>query len=206
MNENKEGRTGDVKNREKIDNKQLPSNSGHRQEGGILRTPDEFIKEWQEEGHSVQEYHNANHALWYLTMIVHAITHNRPRQNTRQKTERVLAHLSYLREFVQDPNLKHRRTIERIFDALLGENPRDHSQWTHFIYVHWNLIQSFAERYGHREKCFPDSEYQKIADVVHHRHYFKKWWWKIQAETWYRKIRYGKFCRDRSMKAKPACP
>ena len=95
--------------------------------------------------HTMQEHHNANHALWYLTMIVHAITHDKPHQNTEQKTERVLAHLSHLREFIQDPSVKHRLMIDRIFDSLVSETPKTNSQWTHIIYVNWNLIQNFAE-------------------------------------------------------------
>ncbi|MSR77639.1 MAG: hypothetical protein EXS63_05375 [Candidatus Omnitrophica bacterium] len=164
---------------------------------GILRVPLDLSKN-QEENQRMREYHNANHALWYLTMIVHAITHDRPHQNTGQKTERILAHLSHLREFIQDPGLKHRLMIERIFDALLSETPKSHSQWTHFIYVNWNLIQNFAEHYGHREKCFPDLEYQKIADVVHHRQYFRRWWWKIQMDFLYRKIRFGRMPAEKN--------
>ena len=168
---------------------------------GMLRVPFDETRNL-EENQKMREHHNANHALWYLTMITHSITHDRPHQNTEQKTERVIAHLSHLREFIQDPTMKHRLIIERIFNALVSETPKTHSQWTHFIYVYWNLIQNFAEHYGHREKCFPDSEDQKITDIVHHRQYLKGWWWKIQTDTLYKKMRYQWFQRRRKSAVK----
>lgn len=157
---------------------------------GILRVPIDATK-GAEENRKMREHHNANHALWYLTMIVHAITHEKPYQNTKQKTERVLAHLSHLREFINDPTLQHKKMIESLFDFLLSEHPASHSQWTHFVYMHWNLIQNFADHYGHKKKCFPDSEYHKISDIVHHVQYFRKWWWDLKWEALYRKVRFA---------------
>lgn len=162
----------------------LPHEEGNKgfhwdsEKEGLLNIPADIAD--TPEGEWMREHHNASHALWYFSMVIYSIIHGKASQNTLHKTERILAHLSHLREFISEKDVQGKKIVNSIFDVLLSEKPANHARWTHFIYAYWNLIWNFAERYGHHDKCFPAQDYKRICDVVHKRHYFRLWWWKIQ--------------------------
>lgn len=158
------------------------------EEEGLLNVPKETEAD-NAQTQWMREHHNASHALWYFSMIVYAIIHDKPSQNTRHKTERILAHLSHLREFINEKDHRGKKIVTHLFDSLLSERPDSHEKWVRFIYAHWNLIWSFAECYGHQEKCFPESDFKCISDLIHQRHYWKLWWWKMQLKNFFRPIR-----------------
>lgn len=118
-----------------------------------------------------QEYHNAGHALWYLSTIVHSLTNGKPEWSDGEKTERIIAHLSHLREFISDEDGHFKSIITHLLEALKTALPNKSSQWVHFIYTNWNLIREFAKRYGGHDKCFSQDSYKKIGDLVCRKHW-----------------------------------
>lgn len=135
--------------------------------------PDEFL--------TMQECHNSGHALFYLSMVAHSLIYGKPDIANAQKTSRIMAHLMFLREFIDDRNLRLRIAVNRLFDALLSESPDSRIKWAHFMSVHWYLIRAVAERYGSHEKCFPEKALRQIQDVLWGRKWRTLWWWKFQC-------------------------
>lgn len=166
-------------------NQQKPLPQEPLPEEGILEAP-EHSGANAEETRSMREYHNANHALWYFTMIVYASVNQKTAQSNAQKSERVLAHLTHLKEFLRPEDRKHRIMIEQIYHDLLIEHPENHHQWVRFIYMHWNLLCKMAAHYGHQDRCFPESDFIKIRDLVQGMHGFKWWWWDLKLKRWHR--------------------
>lgn len=119
-----------------------------------------------QETRSMREYHNSGHAIWYLSVLVYAVTYGKRDFRYVEKANRVLGHLSCLREFIQNEDLRYKAALARLIEALLVEFPDDYEKWAHFLFTHWFVIRCFAERYGHNEKCFPMESYRKVRDVV----------------------------------------
>ncbi len=169
---------------QKKDGEQKPSEAVH----GILRIPTDSGKS-PEETRWMQEHHNSNHALWYLSMIVYGIIQGQTSANDEKRTKNILAHLFCLREFISG-NRKLSLILQNLLDALTAEAPKDPSGWTHFVYVHWYLIRSFAEHYGEADKCFPETDYEKVSDRLYHRECLKLWWWKLMTRKLVKSFRH----------------
>lgn len=70
-----------------------------RQKGGIVRVMRESF-ESEDEFQTVQEQHNANHALYYLSIITDAIIRGRASGNDGEKIKRTKEHMRNLYEFL----------------------------------------------------------------------------------------------------------
>ncbi len=173
-NQSKDNKIQDSKYQENIDIKQLEENYQNKVklvleseavglEGVVMPQADSLP---QIDKRLMQEHHNSGHALWFLGMVVYGITHENPSFSTEKKAFKTLAHLICLREFVSDEAMSLRKILSELIDAIQAEAPIDHASWTKFIYSHWNVIRELAEHYGHAEKCFPNSEFEKIQTIV----------------------------------------
>jgi hypothetical protein len=176
----------DTRKQNKFDNAQPDKGAGDALNGlsltdqgnGFLIIP-EGVGDDLGEKRCVQEHHNASHALWYLSMAVHALINGNPDQISREKAKRITGHLTYLREFLPDGAPDLRALVTDLLHSTEAENPETYSDWLRFVYAHWRGIRSLAERYGNHDKCFPMTAYVKITDLVNNRHWRKVWWWKV---------------------------
>lgn len=149
---------------------------------GSLRAPDC-------DGRRNQEMHNASHATWILSMVLSDIVDLRAERNTAKRTNRVLAHLSCLREFILDEHLRFYALINKLIKSLKKDFPDDDLTWTEFVVKHWVMIRAFAAHYGNDEKCFPQERYGQICDLYFKRHYVRRWWWKRKISAFVRRAR-----------------
>lgn len=179
-------KTADTKNQVEFDNRQLnwSGNPTDRvsltdQTKGYLIIP-EGVGDDLGDKRCAQEHHNSGHALWYLSMAVHALIHENPSQISSEKTERIIGHLTCLREFLPDDNPYLRVLVTGLLRATETEKPGTYSEWLRFVYTHWQAIRTLAERYGNHDKCFPMTAYLKISDLVNNRQWRKLWWWKLE--------------------------
>jgi len=187
MDANKEKKTEDDKNRNNFDNKQLPAESDNRHEG-FIQAPLEYIEGWQEEGLGVQEYHNANHALWYLSMTAYSIIQGHSSWVSEGKIKRIIAHLRHLIEFIPEKEWPARVLVLHLLFELSHANPQNSSDWLLFFRDHWFLIRKVAYRYESHDPAFSLDKYQKIEDLVRGRYFFKGWWWEVSIQKIVRKM------------------
>ena len=147
------------------------------QRSGIVRI-ERSSRDSNEDFHTMQEQHNANHALYYFSIISDAAVSGRSSGNDCEKVRRIIEHMMSLREFIGDD----KAALMEVINALLGDLrnfcPMRRKQFYAFIYENWSRILTFAEAYGHHDRCFPKDKYQKLQDVVSGRCYLKLWWWK----------------------------
>ena len=150
------------------------------QRDGIVRIERNSC-ESEEQFHTIQEQHNANHALYYFSMISDAVIRGRSTGNDCEKIRRIKEHMTNLREFVGEDKTGLQSVIKSLLEQLERFCPRERKEFVLFIYQNWELIHAFAEAYGHHDRCFPKDKYQKLKDVISGTYYFKLWWWKIRA-------------------------
>ena len=132
---------------------------------GIVRIERE-AQESEEEFHTHQEHHNANHALYYFSMITEGIVRGRTTGNDGEKTRRIREHLMTLREFIGEEKAGLKEAISRLLERLEVFRPVQRRSLARFIYENWPLILTLARAYGHDERCFPEDKYRKLRDVV----------------------------------------
>ena len=133
-------------------------------ENGILRVRNEFdISE--EEKQTMQEHHNANHALWYFSTLVDAAVKEKENRLNEKKTQRITAHLKHLQAFIRESKTEIKVLVDEILKALEKENPQDFKSWIEFLAGHWQQIYDLAEHFGHHETCFPDASRVKIFEL-----------------------------------------
>jgi|GEM_PF-2096508 len=180
-----------VKNKERIDIKQLERNvhkvaSRLWGEGwkeafpAVLVTPDK--SEDPDERRTGQEFHNARHALWFLSMSVYGVIRNSATHVNPEKKDKILAHLTCLREFLLPEQLRLKVISKQLSDAILAEAPRNRMEWAHFLHRHWFLLRSFASYYEKSGNCFSMTDYGKVSDVLGKRQYCRPWWWRLKIE------------------------
>ena len=145
---------------------------------GIVRI-ERNSAESEQEFRTMQEQHNANHALYYFSMIADAAIHGKRSGNDCEKIKRVKEHMRTLREFISEERNSVLKTINTLLQELEDFCPVQRKQFNAFIFKHWELIYAFAEAYGHHDRCFAKEKYQKLQDVVSGKYYFKAWWWKL---------------------------
>ncbi len=174
--------TSERKETEKVADEQdlkQPVNSYEKQAGGIVRIERE-TNESEEEFHTLQEQHNANHALYYFSMITDGIVRGRTTGDDSEKIRRIKEHMMTLREFLGEDKAELRTIINSLLEHLNKFQPVQRRQFTLFIYKNWSSILLFAEAYGHKERCFSEAKYQKLRDIVLGTSYFKAWWWELR--------------------------
>jgi len=126
-------------------------------ENGILRIPDT-------DGRRCQELHNASHAAWILYMNCFDIIREKSHRITARRTNRIIAHLSCLREFVcEEKNARYLMVLNRLIKTLKKRFPRDYFSWARFIVEHWPLIRAFAGRYGYDTQCLSEAYYEEVC-------------------------------------------
>jgi len=167
----------DHKNKEKISKYDLNPNlhEGVSDEGmqslyldqkdGIVRIV-RNTHESEEEFHTMQEQHNANHALNYFNMISESAIRGRSTGNDCEKIRRTREHIMNLREFIGEDKAGLKDVLNILLRELEKFCPIKKKQFAFFIYKNWDLILSFAEAYGHHDRCFPKDKYEKLQDVV----------------------------------------
>lgn len=129
---------------------------------------------------TIQEQHNANHALYYFSIIADSLIRGWSTGDDGAKIRRIKAHMMNLREFVGDDKAPLKMVINMLLERLDKFCLNQREQLALFIYENWPLIQSFAQAYGHHEKCFPEGKSKMIRDIVFGKHYFRLWWWKMK--------------------------
>ncbi|GEM_PF-2065176 len=149
------------------------------QNRGIVRI-EKRPNESEQEFHTLQEHHNANHALYYFSMITDGIIRGRTTGDDSEKIRRIKEHMMTLREFISEDKAELRTVINSLLERLEKSSPIQRKQFAKFIYKNWSLILSFAEAYGHHERCFPKAKYQKLRDIVLGTCYLKLWWWELR--------------------------
>lgn len=180
----------DVKKQNKLNNKQLKriepiDLSSH--EGGILKFNPEQLCAMGEIKES-QEHHNAGHALWYFNMMIYGLIHGKKRWGKETKTQRVIAHLACLREFLPCHEIRFNQVVSELLNQLVQEGPSSEAAWLSYIFRNWKLLREMAERYGETENCFPEKEYRKIRDLFYGRQWLRSWWWESCIQKTLRKI------------------
>ncbi|MSR77650.1 MAG: hypothetical protein EXS63_05430 [Candidatus Omnitrophica bacterium] len=131
----------------------------------IILVPFDLTKN-NEENRLTREHHNANHALWFLSMIIYSLQPSKLHVNIKPKTDRVVAHLTHLQEVLHSTAVEHREIVTDLLNEMHVEYPAIQAHWVNFIYTHWDLLQQFADYYGQKEKCFPQESHQKIAALM----------------------------------------
>ena len=143
--ETKEKKETDDRKQEKNDNK------------NPMNTPENHI--------SMQEYHHARHALYFLYFGTYSVINNKTAWCTQEKIERVLVHLNCLKEFIAEDTI-----LENSVNAILWQlnqfKPCDHKEWGRFLFHSWTSIHQIAAHYGEDQKCFPDSYFQALKKIV----------------------------------------
>jgi hypothetical protein len=130
---------------------------------------------------SGRECHHANHALFYLSMLVESALRGKMAMANAEKVKRIKEHMLNLCEFVGPGKTLLLQVIHELLKKLDAFRPIQRRQFLLFVYENWGLIRSFAAAYGHDERCFSAKHYEKIRDRVRHRHYLRLWWWKRAA-------------------------
>ena len=132
-----------------------------------------------DEFHTAQEQHNANHALYYFSMISDSMVHGRTTGNDCEKIKRIREHMMNLREHIGDNKTKLKEAVNALLKELENFCPMQRREFAALICKNWSLIRTFAEAYGHHDRCFPEDKYQKLQDVISGKCYVKSWWWKL---------------------------
>lgn len=186
-------KTADRINKEKVSNKNLmvekhiPSiEAGSPTEGILKLTPSAYTS--AAELKTAQEQHNANHALYYFSMISDGAIYGTKSGNDCEKVRRIREHMTILREFISEERGNILGAINILLQKLEDFCPARRNQFNVFIYQNWQLISMFAEAYGHRERCFSEEKGQKLRDVITGRRFVRVWWWKIVTTKLTKKI------------------
>ena len=149
------------------------------QNGGIVRI-ERGANESEQEFHSLQEHHNANHALYYFSMITDGVVRGRTTGDDGEKIRRIREHMMTLREFIREDKAELKSVVNLLLERLEKFRPVQRKQFARFVYKNWSLILSFAEAYGHHERCFPRDKYEKLRDIVSGKCYLRSWWWELR--------------------------
>ncbi len=159
------------------------------QNRGIVRIEKE-ANESEQEFYTLQEHHNANHALYYFSIITDSMLRGITTGNDREKIQRIKEHMMTLREFISEDKVELKRVVNSLLERLEKFSPVQRKEFAKSIYKNWSLILSFAEAYGHHDRCFSEDKYQKLQDVVLGRCYFKIWWWKLTTRKLVKSFRH----------------
>lgn len=153
---------------------------------GIIMPED---KEHQEASRIKQERHNLGHVLWFLSTILFGITNGSDLKKTctTQTTDRIIAHLVCLREYVPSSNYRLKLTVRKLIEELIIESPSGKLKWSYFFLYHWPLLRSFAGHWNEEDKCFPEGCYLKVKDVVERKHTRRWWWVNARLKYWAKK-------------------
>ncbi len=176
----------DYKNIEKINNKQPKERKGEtryqsREELGLLRVPADPGMS-NEESRTMQQRHNINHALYYLSMISNSIIQGRKRWADAAKAERIIDHLSCCQEFLAENEGEVRAAVRLLLQNLENHRPSSLEDWAKFVRKNWVPITTLASKYGSKEISFPEENLEKISDVAQKKQFLKTWWWKVRTE------------------------
>lgn len=121
-----------------------------------------------------QENHNANHVLHYVTLVTLSITHEIRRKAGPEAAERMRAHLSCLKEFIEDSDLELSSAVHGLLEGFEKGLPASRETWITFIAGHRAAIGVLARRYG----GLKNNELSKIEDLFAGRQWLRQWWWK----------------------------
>ncbi len=158
------------------------------QKDGIVRLV-RNLRQSEDEFRTVQEQHNANHALYYFSIITDSLIRGWSAGDDCAKIRRIKAHMMNLREFISDDEARLKAAIHVLLERLDKFYPTQRKQFALFIYKNWPSIRCFAKAYGHEERCFSMDKYKKIRDIVGGNHYLKLWWWKMKTRKSCREFR-----------------
>ena len=130
-----------------------------------------------------QENHNANHVLNYVALVTLSITYEIRRKASSEIAERVQAHLSCLREFIEEGDLELNAAVDRLLKSLAVKLPAVDTDWITFIGGHSKELQILAQRYG----GLKNQELSRMTDLHKNRQWIRIWWWKCRLEQVSRK-------------------
>jgi len=146
---------------------------------GVVRIARDSQKESEEEFHTMQEQHNANHALYYFNMLADGLIEGRSTGNNCQKMVRAREHMMNLREFIGDEKAELKGVIETLLKKIQEFCPIRRKQFGLFLVENWPLMRSFSQAYVKKEqRCLTDEQFGKLNDVLSGRCLLKLWWWK----------------------------
>ena len=113
-----------------------------------------------------QMRHNSGHALFFLALIAGGLTCGKSMGVEHfPKVKRIVAHLLFLKQFIQSEQVQLKLTVDHLYQALLTELPETKLEWTHFIYQNWFLIRSLAKQFNCHGQCFRESTYIQLRDL-----------------------------------------
>ena len=158
-----------------------------KEQKGLLRVnPDSSRSE--RDALSMQESHNSSHALYYFSLTIQSLSLGIDKCCKSEKADRIIEHLSCLREFIPQDDNNLFEAIKLLIDELKKASLNSSVEWAKFICRNWNLILILLKRYKHDDKYFTDTSYQKMKDVATGRRYLRLWWWKPKLEKALRNI------------------
>lgn len=132
-----------------------------------------------------QENHNANHVLHYIALVALSITHQIRRAPRPETAERIHAHLSCLREFLEESDLELNAAVEQLLKSLGIKPPASRREWITFIAIHANELQILSKRYG----GLKNQELSKMTDLYMNKQWIRIWWWKTVICSFVKRIR-----------------
>lgn len=155
----------DIKTINKIDNEKLVKCPlAEECRGGIIRIPLGMGEDLGDR-RVMQENHNARHALWHLQMVAFGLMYGKKDWKYADKLQRVLGHLTCLREFIAEDAADFAQLLAQLCLALEQRQPDDPNKWLCFLHDHWDLIRCIAKRYDCADSSFPESSRQKINEL-----------------------------------------
>lgn len=159
------------------------------QKEGIVRIARDSSKESEEEFHTMQEQHNANHALYYFNMLADGLIEGRSTGNDCQKMVRAREHMMNLREFIGDEKAELKGVIETLLKKIGEFCPVRRKQFGLFLVENWSLMRSFAQAYIKKEqRCLTDEQLVKLKDILSGCCLLRLWWWKRRSRRLWMKV------------------
>mgnify|MGYP001572077083 CR=1 FL=1 len=154
--------------------------SHNNQPEGIVKI-ERAANQSNEEFHTLQEAHNANHALYYFSIITEGIVRGRTTGDDSEKIQRIKEHMMMLREFIGEDKTHLRTVVNVLLERIEKSSCVRRKQFGKFVYNNWLLIRAFSKAYG-SENCFPRIKYQRLGDMVFGAYFLKFWWWKLRLQ------------------------
>lgn len=165
------------------------------QKEGIVRIIRDSRKDSDEEFHTMQEQHNANHALYFFNRLAEGLIDGQSTGNDWRKVARAKEHMMNLREFLGDDKAGLKGVIETLLGKLETFCPAHRKEFAQLLLENWSLLRFFAQAYLKKEqRCLTEEQQKKLKDILSGRWYLKLWWWRSRSKKL--RMRFVKFIRE----------
>lgn len=148
---------------------------------------------------AMREYHGANHALYYLNLLVDSLIYGKLNKNSCRNFIRLRTHMMNLREFIgNDQREMMLITGELLRDFEKSSLLRRRKELAVILFKKWALMSVFAAAYTKDQNLFSEERCTKLKDVLFGRCYFRQWWWASQLaglRNWCKRFMRGEALR-----------